>query len=165
MRSLISGALLCAASSMVFAAVTERRVQEVEVRVERLETRVSALERGRPSAGAPVPAMLKDPAVPVAVQFLRKKNVVEDDRFGLQLFLYFQNLSTRTLRSFKGRLVLSDQKGAVLYDRPFSWDEPLVGSESMEIMLTVLGGKDKAYLRLLKARGLTARLLKQEPLY
>lgn len=148
-----------------WAEVTEERVRGVEVRVQRLETRVTALEGSKPSVRSAAPVILKEPAVPVAVQFLRKHNVVEGDRFGLKLYLYFQNLSTRTLRSFKGRLVLSDHKGVTLYDRPFSWSEPLLGSETMEIMVTVLGGKDRAYLRLLKAKGLTAKLQKQEPVY
>ncbi|MDQ7771972.1 MAG: hypothetical protein RDU13_00470 [Elusimicrobiales bacterium] len=148
-----------------FAQVTEERVRGVEVRVQRLETRVTALEGTRPAGGAAAPVIQKEPAVPVMVQFLRKQNVVEGDKFGLRLFLHFQNLSTRTLRSFKGRLVLSGEKGEVLYDRPFAWDEPLLGSESMEIMVTVVGGSDKAYLRLLRAKVLNARLQKQEAVY
>ncbi|MEW5905153.1 MAG: hypothetical protein AB1734_00050 [Elusimicrobiota bacterium] len=147
------------------AQVTERRVRGVEVRVQRLETRVTALEGKGPAGQSAAPVIQKEPAVPVMVQFLRKQNVVEGDKFGLRLFLHFQNLSTRTLRSFKGRLVLSGEKGEVLYDRPFSWDEPLLGSESMEIMVTVMGGSDKDYLRLLRARVLNARLQKQEAVY
>ncbi len=147
------------------AQVTERRVRGVEVRVQRLETRVTVLEGKGPAGQSAAPVIQKEPAVPVMVQFLRKQNVVEGDKFGLRLFLHFQNLSTRTLRSFKGRLVLSGGKGEVLYDRPFAWDEPLLGSESMEIMVTVMGGSDKDYLRLLRAKALNARLQKQEAVY
>lgn len=166
MRLFILTGLLCLSSSFSAAAeVTDERVRGVEVRVQRLETRVTSLEGSRPAAKSAAPVIVKEPAVPVVVQFLRKYNVVEGDKFGLKLYLYFQNLSTRTLRSFKGRLVLSDEKGVTLYDRPFAWNEPLVGSETMEIMLTVLGGKDRAYLRLLKAKVLTAKLQKQEAVY
>jgi hypothetical protein len=161
----LAGLLGLSLPSFSAAEVTEDRVRGVEVRVQRLETRVTALE-GAGGAGKTAPPVIrKEPAVPVAVQFLRKHNVVEGDQFGLKLYLYFQNLSTRTLRSFRGRLVLSDHKGVTLYDRPFAWNEPLLGSETMEIMLTVMGGSDKAYLRLLKAKGLTAKLQKQEAVY
>lgn len=162
---LLAGLLCLSAAARAGAEVTEERVRGVEVRVQRLETRVTVLEGGRAPARTAAPVVRKEPAVPVVVQFLRKRNVVEGDRFGLNLYLYFQNLSTRTLRSFKGRLVLSDNTGSTLYDRPFVWNEPLLGSETMEIMITVLGGKDKAYLRLLKAKGLTAKLQKQEAVY
>ncbi|HBE87874.1 MAG TPA: hypothetical protein DDW67_01865 [Elusimicrobia bacterium] len=162
---ILAGLMWLSFSPLAAAEVTEERVRGVEVRVQRLETRVTALERPGAAGRAAAPVIQKEPAVPVAVQFLRKHNVVEGDKFGLNLYLYFQNLSIRTLRSFKGRLVLSDEKGAVLYDRPFAWNEPLLGSETMEIMITVLGGKDRAYLRLLKAKGLTAKLQKQEAVY
>ncbi|KAF0125364.1 MAG: hypothetical protein FD189_1718 [Elusimicrobia bacterium] len=162
---ILAGLLGLSAPSFAGAGATEERVRGVEVRVQRLETRVTVLEGSRGSGKSPAPVIQKEPVVPVAVQFLRKHNVVEGDKFGLKLYLYFQNLSTRTLRSFKGRLVMSDDKGAVLYDRPFVWSEPLLGSETMEIMITVVGGSDKAYLRLLRAKGLTAKLQKQEAVY
>ena len=157
--------LLFLCASLSCARVTERRMRGVEVRVQRLETKVAALEETDPAGKTPAPVIQKEPAVPVMVQFLRKQNVVEGDKFGLKIFLHFQNLSTRTLRSFKGRLVLSGEKGVALYDRPFIWDEPLLGSESMEIMVTVMGGSDKDYLRLLRAKVLDARLQKQEAAY
>lgn len=166
MKSYFLAGILClSAAANAGAEVTEERVRGVEVRVQRLETRVTALEGGRRTAGTAAPVVRKEPALPVSAQFLRKYNVVEGDKFGLKLYILFQNLSTRTLRSFKGRLVLTDQDGTTLYDRPFAWNEPLVGSETMEIMITVLGGKDRAYLRLLKARGLTAKLQRQEAVY
>lgn len=140
----------------------ERRMTAVEKRVTKVEKRVDELEGGAPSGRTAAQAAYKEPAEPIGVKFLRKKQVVGQEKAGLRLYLEFENHSRRRLYAFNGTLIFKDEKGAVIWRRPYGHSEPLGPGDKVEVSVGILTEKPKEYLKFVKAREITVTLKKQE---
>lgn len=141
---------------------TESRLSGLEKRVTKVEKRVSKLEGG----GAPPAQAARqeppEPVNPISVVFLRKVQQVGQAKVGMRLYLEFENLSRRRLFAFNGMLVFRDEKGGVIWRRPYGHTEPLAPGEKVEVSLGILTEQAREYLKFTKARAVTAELEKQE---
>ena len=152
-------ALLLAAAPLAAQNRTEKRLTGLEKRVTKVEKRVGRLEGGAPAAA---PAAQAAPADPVAVTFLRKQQVMGQEKVGLRLYVEFENVSNRRLFAFNGTVVFRNEKGAVVWTKAYGHSEPLAPGEKVEVSFGILTDQPKAYLALVRAAKLTAELRKQE---
>lgn len=136
----------------------EKRVATVEKRVSSVEKRVTQLEGG--AVSAPARAALR--ANPITAVFIKKKQVVSQEKIGVKLYVEFENVSNRRLYAFNGTLVFRDESGAVIWSRPYGYSEPIGPGEKAAAELAVSSDRAKDYLRLVKAREITVTLEKQE---
>ncbi len=152
--------LCCAQSAFAAGAAVQRRLTGLEKRVTNVEKRVTRLEQGaaRPAAARPKGAASSSP---IAVRFLRKKQVV-GEKIGLMLYLEFENVSDRRYYAFSGVLVFRDETGAVVWTRPYAYSEAVSPGDKVEAGLPVSSDSPKEYLRLLRAKSLTVALEQQE---
>ena len=134
----------------------DQRVTKVEKRVTGVEKRVTRLESGAVQATA---AALENP---IAAVFVKKRQVVSQDKMGLKLYVEFENVSNRRLFAFNGTLVFKDEAGALLWSRAYAYSEPIGPGEKAEAALAVSSEHAKVYLKLMKARGITVSFEKQE---
>jgi len=141
---------------------TENRLSGLEKRVTKVEKRVTKLEGGGVSPSPAVRQEPPEPANPIAVVFLRKVQQVGKSKAGIRLYLEFENLSRRRLFAFNGMLVFKDEKGAVIWRKPYGHTEPLAPGEKVEVSMGILTEQAKEYLKFVKARVVTAELEKQE---
>lgn len=142
------------------SAGLEKRVTKVEKRVTQVEKRLVKLEGGGVSA-APA-AEQKEPQTPISVAFLRKVQQVGQAKVGMRLYMEFENLTRRRLYAFNGTLVFRDEKGAVIWKKPYGHTEPLAPGEKVQVSIGILGEQAKEYLKFVKARAVTAELENQE---
>lgn len=164
MKLLFFAALLAAAAPLFAQAqgkrspALEKRVATVEKRVAGVEKRVTKLEGG----AAPAPARAALQANPITAVFIKKKQVVSQEKIGIKLYVEFENVSNRRLYAFNGTLVFRDESGAVIWSRAYGYSEPIGPGEKAEAELAVSSDRAKEYLKLVKARGITVTLEKQE---
>ncbi len=161
---LITCLLFClvSASAAAGADTVQRRLTGLEKRVTSVEQRVTRLERGAPGqAVKPAGAAAARPVSPIAVYFIRKKQVV-GEKIGIMIYLEFENVSDRRYLAFNGVLVFRDGSGAVVWTRPYAYSEALSPGDKVEAGLPVSSDRPKEYLKLLKAKSLTVTLEKQE---
>ncbi|HAT72895.1 MAG TPA: hypothetical protein DCS63_08780 [Elusimicrobia bacterium] len=151
---------------LFFAAVpafsqagTKGRLTKLEKRVTRVEGRVVGLEGG--GAAAPAAAE-KKPANPIAVHLLKKKQVVDQEKIGIKLYLEFENMSNRRYYAFNGVLVFRDETGALILKEPYGYSDPLSPGKRVQVILPVSSDRTKEYLKFVKARAITASFEKQE---
>jgi len=147
---------LCAAPAFCQTG-TEKRVSGLEKRVTAVEKRVTRLEKG-----GTVTAEEKTPAEPVAVSFVRKKQVVTQDKVGVKIVVEFSNASRRSLFAFNGVLVFRDEAGAVLMSRDYAYSEPLAPGEAVQVTFGISSEKAREYLKFVKAKEITVKFEKQE---
>lgn len=143
---------------------TEKRLTGLEKRVTKVEKRLVRLETGaapRQPAAAPA-AQAPLPAAPIAVTFLKKKQVVGQEKLGIKLFMEFENITNRKFFAFNGTLVFRDEAGAVIWSRPYGHSEPLGGGERVEVSMGLLSDQAKEYLKFVRAKAVTVTLEKQE---
>jgi hypothetical protein len=139
--------------------VLETRVTKVERRETKVEKRVALLENeGRPEK----PAATRPLTDPISAVFLGKKQVVSGETVGIKLYIELRNAANRDLEAFSGTLVFRDEKGAVVWSRPYACSDPVASGEKLHVTLGVSSEKVKAYLKLIRARRLTVALEKQE---
>lgn len=136
----------------------EKRVTTVEKRVTTVEKRVTKLESGAP----PGPSAAAQLANPITALFIKKKQVVSQEKIGIKLYVEFENVSNRRLYAFSGTLVFRDEAGAVIWSRAYGYSEPIGPGEKAQAELAVSSNRTREYLKLVKARGITASLEKQE---
>jgi len=136
----------------------EKRVTKVEKRMTKVEKRVTKLESGDGAAQTAA----KNPVKPVAVYFLRKKQVVGQEKMGMRLYVEFENLTNHRLEAFNGTLVFRNEKGAVIWSKAYAHSEALGAGEKVDVSLGVLSDQAKAYLGFVKASKVTVTLEKQE---
>lgn len=74
----------------------------------------------------------------------------------------FENLTRRRLYAFNGTLVFSDEKGALIWKKPYGHTEPLGPGEKVQVSIGILGEQAKEYLKFVKAREVTVELEKLE---
>lgn len=162
MRPLL--ALLLFAAPAFCQTKTEKRLTGLEKRVTKVEKRLTKLETGTPSRSAApgVPAAAPLPAEPIAVTFLKKKQIVGQQRLGLRLYLEFANTTNRRFFAFNGVLVFRDETGAVIWARPYGHSDQLGAGERVEVTLGLLSEQAKEYLKFVRAKTVTVTLEKQE---
>lgn len=159
LRTLLT--LLLACAPLAAQTRTEKRLTGLEKRVTRVEKRVTRLEGG----GAPASAQAAAPAVqadPVAVRFLKKKQVMGQEKVGLRLYVEFENVSNRRLFAFNGTVVFRNEKGDAVWTKAYGHSEPLGPGEKVEVSFGLLTDQPKAYLALVRATSITVELKKQE---
>lgn len=161
MRYLILAAFMLSSCAVFAQDKIERRFSALDKRVGKVERRVTALEggAGRQPAAAAKP---KEPANPVSVRFLLKKQVVGQKKLGIKLYLEFENLSSRRFYAFNGTLVFKNEDGTVIWTRPYGHSEPLGPGERVDVSMGILSEQAKEYLKFIKARAVTVSLEKQE---
>ncbi len=142
----------------------ERRVGTVEVRVGALEKRVTRLEESRAVSAlrASGPAARAQTAEPIAVTLLKKEELIGQERAGIRLQLEFRNLASRDLVAFSGILVFRNEKGAVIWTKPFAYSEPFAAGHRLQAAVGLLTNEPKTYLKFVKAKTVTATFVKQE---
>ena len=157
-------ALLIFAGAAFAQVNTEKRLTGLEKRVTKVEKRLTDIEVGaaKPAAHPAARAERKEPANPIAVAFLGKKQVAGQKRLGIKLYLIFENLSSRSLFAFNGTLVFRNENGAVIWTRPYAHSEPLGVGQTVEVSMGILSTQAKEYLAFIKARTVTVSLEKQE---
>ena len=153
--------ILAAAAPAAAQAPTEKRVTTLEKRVTKVEKRVTALEQGSPAPERTAQAPAQ-PAEPVGVSFLKKKQVVGQERAGIRLYVRFENLGRRRLLAFNGVLVFRGDDGEVIWRKPYGHSEPLAAGETVDVSVGVLTNEPKPYLKFVKAKNITVKLEKQE---
>lgn len=158
-------ALLLLAAPAFCQNKTEKRLTGLEKRVTKVEKRLVRLETGgaqaRPAAAVPA-AQAPLPANPIAATFLKKQQIVGQQRLGIKLFLEFENTTNRKFFAFNGTLVFRDEAGAVIWSRPYGHSEPLGGGERVEVSMGILSEQAKEYLKFVRAKTVTVTLEKQE---
>ncbi|HCC46764.1 MAG TPA: hypothetical protein DEQ38_01390 [Elusimicrobia bacterium] len=155
-------ALLLSAGPVFSQTKNEKRLTGLEKRVTKVEKRVTKLEGGAaPSSAAPA-AEKKLPENPVGVTFLKKKQIVGQEKLGIKLYMEFENRSNRRFFAFNGTLVFRDEAGAVIWSRPYGHSEPLGPGERVEVSMGILSDQAREYLRFVRAKAVTAALEKQE---
>jgi hypothetical protein len=163
MRTLTLLALLFAAAFPLSAQedADGGRVTVLEKRVTKVEKRVTRLEKG---AAAPTAKSAKAArsASPVTASFIGKKQVISGDKMGLKLYVELENSSNSGLMAFSGTLVFRDEAGAPLWSKAYACSEPVASGEKLQVTLGISSEKAKPYLKLIKAKGLTVTLEKQE---
>ena len=159
MRFLLAAAMLIAAGTCPAQEASKKRLAGLEKRVTKVEKRVTALEGGPARAAAPAAQAL--PPEPVAVYFLRKQQVLGQEKIGLRLYLEFENLSSRRLYAFNGTLVFKNEKGAVIWSKAYGHSEPLGPAEKVGVSLGILTDQPKTYLAFVRALKITVELKKQ----
>jgi len=153
----LAGPAFCQTKTEKRLTGLEKRVTKVEKRLVRLETGASA---SSPSAAQAAPRPL--PANPIAVVFLKKKQIVGQEKLGIKLFLEFENTTNRKFFAFNGTLVFKDESGAVIWSRPYGHSEPLGAGERVEVSMGILSDQAREYLRFVRAKSVQATLEKQE---
>ncbi|HAN04379.1 MAG TPA: hypothetical protein DCW72_09780 [Elusimicrobia bacterium] len=141
---------------------TEKRLTGLEKRVTGVEKRVTRLEGGSAAAGPRAEARQEVPSDPVGVAFLAKKQLVGQEKIGIRLYLEFENLSNRRLYAFNGTLLFRDEKGALIWSKPYGHSEPLGAGEKVEVSMGILSDQAREYLKFVKAKQVTVTLVKQE---
>jgi hypothetical protein len=136
----------------------EQRLSGLEKRVSKVEQRVTKLEGGAPAAAAAE----KKPANPIAAYFMKKKPVVGQGKIGVKLYVELENTSNLRYYAFNGILVFRDESGAAVWSKPYAYSEPLYPGDKVQVVLAVSSDQTKEYLKLIKAKTLTASLEKQE---
>ena len=136
-----------------------KRLNVLEKRVTKVEKRVTLLETG--GSAAPEAAE-KQPASPILVHFIRKKQVVTKEKMGIRIYLEFENASSRRYYAFNGTLVFKDASGAVIWTKPYGYSEPLGPGERTPVTFWVSSEQAKEYLKLVKTAELKVALEKQE---
>lgn len=155
--------LLAAGSSFSQArAAAEKRLTGLEKRVTRVEKRVTRLEAGGPAAASAAAVRQKRPASPIAVYFIKKKQVVGREKLGMKFYLEFENVSNRRYDAFNGVLVFRDEAGGVIWTKAYGYSDPLLPGEKAQATLLVSSNQTKEYLKLLRARAITVSLEKQD---
>lgn len=157
-------ALLLSAGPAFSQIKSEKRLAGLEKRVTKVEKRVTKLEGGAapsPSSAA-LSAEKKLPENPVGVTFLKKKQIVGQEKLGIKLYMEFENRSNRRFFAFNGTLVFKDETGAVIWSRPYGHSEPLGPGERVEVSMGILSDQAREYLKFVKARAVTVALEKQE---
>lgn len=170
--------LLCLSAAAASAAAAgdrvsrlERRVGTVEERVGTLEERVTGVEervarlegsRSAPSSRIESAGGRGLPAEPIAVTFLKKEELIGQERAGIRLQLEFRNLAGRDLVAFSGMLVFRNEKGAVIWTKPFAYSEPFAAGRRLQAAVGLLSNEPKAYLKFVKAKTVTVSFVKQE---
>lgn len=137
----------------------EKRVATVEKRVNNVEKRVTKLEGGGASPSRTKAARQADP---IEAVFIKKKQVLSQEKMGIKLYVEFENVSNRRLYAFNGTLVFRDETGAVIWSRAYGYSEPIGPGEKAAAELALTSDHTKEYLKLVKARGITVSLEKQE---
>lgn len=157
-------ALLFSCAAPVFSqAAAEKRFAGLEKRVAKVEKRVTKLEKGgSSSASAPAGAKQKQPAKPIAVYLIKKKQIVTEEKIGLNLYLEFKNISNLRYYAFNGILVFKNEAGEVVWSKAYGNSEPLGPGEKTKATLGVSSEQAKTYLKLVKAREIKVYLEKQE---
>ncbi len=135
-----------------------KRVAKVEKRLTSVEKRVTRLEGG----AAPAQVKAARQADPIEAVFIKKKQVVTQEKIGVKLYVEFENVSNRRLYAFNGTLVFKDETGAVIWSRAYGYSEPIGPGEKAAAELAVSSDRTREYLKLVKARGITVSLEKQE---
>ena len=135
-----------------------KRVATVEKRVNNVEKRVTRLEGGTSSSRSKAAPLAK----PIEAVFIKKKQIVSQEKIGVKLYVEFENISNRRLYAFNGTLVFRDEAGAVIWSRAYGYSEPIGPGEKAQAELAVSSDRTKDYLKLVKARGITVSLEKQE---
>ncbi|MDA8243915.1 MAG: hypothetical protein M0025_07330 [Elusimicrobia bacterium] len=161
MKHLLLAALLGAPCAAAALASTEKRVTSLEKRMTKVEKRVTVLETGGPAREA-AKAEDRRPAEPIGATFLRKKQVVGQERAGIRLYVRFENLGGRRLLAFNGVLVFRDEDGSLIWSKPYGHSEPLAPGEKVEVSVGVLTNEPKPYLKFVRAKKITVTLEKQE---
>jgi len=142
---------------------TEKRLTGLEKRVTKVEKRVTRLEGGAArTAAQPAEVKRKEPANPIAVYFISKKQVVGQQKLGIKLYLEFENLTARRFYAFNGMLVFRNEDGAVIWSKAYGHSEPLGPGEKVDVTMGILSDQAKEYLKFVKAREVTVTLEKQE---
>ncbi|OGR63390.1 MAG: hypothetical protein A2X31_08970 [Elusimicrobia bacterium GWB2_63_22] len=158
MRFLLAAFILLSAG-LCPAQDAKKRLTTLEKRVTKVEKRVTRLEGGaQPAAAAAKPMPLE----PVAVYLIRKQQLIGQKKVGLRLYLEFENVSNRRLYAFNGTLVFRNEKGAVIWSKPYGHSEPLGPAEKVGVSLGLLTDQAKAYLAFVRALKITVELKKQE---
>ena len=160
MKILLLAALLLPAGVCSAQDSAGKRLTGLEKRVTRVEKRVSRLESGAAPAAAPESRAL--PAEPVAVSFLRKQQVLGQEKIGMRLYLEFENVANRRLYAFSGTLVFKNEKGIVIWSKPYAHSDPLGPGEKVGVSLGILTDQAKVYLAFVRASKITVELRKQE---
>ncbi|OGR78521.1 MAG: hypothetical protein A2X32_04515 [Elusimicrobia bacterium GWC2_64_44] len=163
MRPLLLCLLFCAAPAFC-QTKTEKRLTGLEKRVTKVEKRLVRLETGGAAAAAlAAPAASQRlPANPIGVVFLKKKQVVGQEKLGIKLFLEFENTTNRKFFAFNGTLVFKDENGAVIWSRPYGHSDPLGAGERVEVSMGLLSDQAREYLRFVRAKTVHVSLEKQE---
>lgn len=156
--------LLAAAVSASVPPATGKRLTGLEKRVTNVEHRVTVLEKGGTASPAPAPAAGRpaQPANPIAVYFVKKKQFVTSDRMGVTLYLEFENTTRRRYSAFSGLLIFKDGAGALIWSKPYGYSDPVGPEERIKVEIPVLSLQAKEYLKFLKAREITVSFEKQE---
>ena len=137
---------------------TEKRLTGLEVRVVKVEKRVTRLESGKAASAA----YEKMPAKPITATFIKKENIVGGNRLGVKLFLELENITNRRFESFSGKIVFMDGAGQLIYAKNYSREELFEGGEKIILAVTVTDSRMKTYLKLLKAKMITADFTEQK---
>ncbi|MHB0996865.1 MAG: hypothetical protein ACYC2I_10900 [Elusimicrobiales bacterium] len=151
--------LVLTAAPLAAQNKTEKRLTGLEKRVTKVEKRVTRLEGGTPP---PAAAVKSAPAEPVAIYFLKKQQVMGQEKVGLRLYVEFENVSNRRLFAFNGTVVFRNEKGAVIWTKAYGHSEPLASGEKVQVSFGILTDRPKAYLALVRAAKITAEFRKQE---
>ena len=151
-------AFLFAAAAPLCAQADGKRITVLEKRVTTVEKRVTNLEGGvvSPQPGG------KQLAKPITAVFIKKKQVVSQEKIGIKLYVEFENVSNRRLYAFNGTLVFRDGAGTVIFSRAYGYSEPIGPGEKAQAELAVSSERTKEYLKLVKAKAVTVSLEKQE---
>jgi hypothetical protein len=164
MKLLFIAALIAAAAQLGAqspgkrVAGLEKRVTTVEKRVSTVEKRVAKLEGGAAASDGKA----AQPSSPITAFFIKKKQVVSQEKIGIKLYVEFENVSNRRLYAFSGTLVFRDEAGAVVWSRAYGYSEPILPGGRAQAELAVSSDRAREYLKLVKAKGLTVSLEKQE---
>ncbi len=147
-------------------AAVEGRVGTLEERVTGVEERVARLEESRTTSPQRAPDGASGgrelPAEPIAVTFLKKEELIGQERAGIRLQLEFRNLAGRDLVAFSGMLVFRNEKGAVIWTKPFAYSEPFAAGRRLRAAVGLLSNEPKAYLKFVKAKAVTVTFVRQE---
>lgn len=157
---MLAAVILLSAGVCPAQDASKKRLTGLEKRVTRVEKRVTRLEGGAPPAAAAAAQPM--PLEPVAVYFIRKQQLIGQEKVGLRLYLEFENVSNRRLYAFNGTLVFRNEKGAVIWSKAYGHSEPLGPAEKVEVSLGILTDQTKAYLAFVRALKITVELKKQE---
>ncbi|MDD2804476.1 MAG: hypothetical protein PHV33_02895 [Elusimicrobiales bacterium] len=161
MRPLLLSLLFLAGPALC-QTKTEKRLTGLEKRVTKVEKRLVKLETGGGPAAAAPSAAPRLPASPIGVAFLKKKQVVGQEKLGIKLFLEFENTTNRKFFAFNGTLVFKDENGAVIWSRPYGHSEPLGAGERVEVSMGILSDQAREYLRFVRAKSVQVTLERQE---
>ena len=153
-------ALILATSGFSYAKTVSQRVGTLEKKSANYEKRLSSLEKNLGNQAEKKQAV--NPKSPIIAYFISSVTKNVGDKMGVVVTLVVENGNAKPVYAFSGDFVFYTSDGKPFFKYPYIQTDPLYGYKRGRVLIPVDSASfPKAYLRFVKDKNITVRLLNQ----